>query len=135
MVLVGLCGVAIVAGARLSWISARGTRPASGINETSVTGLLHWSYQPCHTFVESFSFAVIVAGVGVVIGGLVASRLLAALFSFLAIAAAGLWIGLNATHYSPTTLSYADLRVGAWLTIGGAVIGLIGSSFLRSRRI
>ena len=78
-VLVGLCGIAIVWGGRLGWVSARGARPASGINETSVTGLLTWSYKPCQSFVQSFSFAVIVAGVLVFVGGLLASRLMAGL--------------------------------------------------------
>lgn len=134
-VLVGLCGIAIVAGARLSWVSARGTRPASGITHTSITGLFHWSYQYCASFVGSFAFPVIMAGVLVFIGGLVASRLLAGLFSFIALAVAGLWIGLNASHYSPVNLPSSDLRTGAWLTVGGSLIGLLSSSFLRRRKI
>jgi len=134
-ILVGLCGIAIVAGARLSWISHRGARPASGITGTSVTGLLTWSYRPCHTFVQSFSFAVIVAGVLVFLGGLLASRLIAGVFSFLALAAAGLWIGLIASHYSGVDLPASDLRIGAWLTVGGGIVGLAASSFLRRRRI
>ena len=134
-ILVGLCGIAIVAGARLSWVASRGIRPASGIKETSVTGLITWSYKPCHTFFQSFSFAVIVAGVLVFLGGLLASRFIAGLFSFLALAAAGLWIGLNATHYSHVDLRAADLQVGAWLVIGGSIIALIASSFLRRRRV
>ena len=134
-VLVGLCGIAIVAGARLGWVAARGGRPASGIKGTSVTGLLTWSYKPCHTFFQSFSFAVIVTGVLVFLGGLLASRLIAGLFSFLALAAAGLWIGLNATRYHHVDLPAADLRAGAWLTIGGGIVALIASSFLRRRRV
>ena|SRR5258708_10520262 len=133
-VLVGLCGIAIVAGSRISWLSARGARPASGIAGTSLTGLLHWSYQPCHSFVSSFAFAVDVAGVLVFVGGLLASRLVAGVFSFLALVAAGLWIALNASHYSPVNLPAADLRSGAWLTIGGAVLGLVSAPFLRRRR-
>lgn len=134
-VLVGICGIAIVAGARIGWVVARGARPASGISGTSLSSLLHWSYQPCHSFVNSFGFAVVVAGAGVFLGGLLASRFLASLFSFLALAGAGLWLALNASHYSPVNLTAADLRVGAWLTIGGAVVGLLSSAFLRRRRI
>jgi hypothetical protein len=48
---------------------------------------------------------VVVVGILVLIGGLIASRLLAGLFSLVALAAPGLWIGLNATHYNP-----ADIR-------------------------
>ncbi len=132
--MVGLCGIAIVAGARVGWVSARGARPASGITGTCLSGLLTWSYQPCKTFVNSFTFAVIVAGVLVFVGGLLASRLIAGLFAFLALVAAGLWIGLNASHYSQFDLPASDLRAGAWLTIGGGVIALIGSAFVRRRR-
>jgi hypothetical protein len=133
-VLLGICGIAIVASARISWVSARGARPASGISGTSLSGLFTWSYQPCQSFVSSFGFAVIVAGTGVFLGGLLASRLVASLFSFLALAAAGLWIGLNVTHYSPVDLPASDLRAGAWLAVGGGVVGLLSSPFLRRRR-
>jgi hypothetical protein len=132
-VLVVLCGAAIIAGARLGWVTASGRRPASGITETSVAGLLHWSYQPCSTYFASFSFAILVAGALVVLAGLLASRFLAALFSLLALAGAGLWIGLNATHFSPISLTSSDLRIGAWLTIGGALVGFVSAFFLRTR--
>lgn len=131
--LVALCGAAIIAGARLGWVTASGRRPASGITDTSVAGLLHWSYRPCSTYFASFSFAILVAGALVVLAGLLASRFLAALFSFVALAGAGLWIGLNATHFNPISLTSSDLRIGAWLTIGGALIGLIAAFFLRER--
>jgi hypothetical protein len=134
-ILIVICGIAIVAGARLRWLDARGQRPASGITGTSITGLLHWSYQPCQTFYTSFSFTVIVAGALVVIGGLVASKLLAGLFSFVALVASGLWIALNAWHYSTVSLSTSDLRIGAWLTLGGGLVGLLSSSFVRGRGI
>jgi len=128
-----LCGIAIAAGAFLSWVNARGARPASGITHTSITGLFHWSYQHSRLLL---SFAVVVAAIGVLVflGGLVASRVLAGLFAFAALAAAGLWIGLDANHYHSSDLPYSDLRLGAWLVIGGGLIGLIGSFFLRHRR-
>jgi hypothetical protein len=130
-VIVTLSGAAIAAGGALPWVCARGRRPTSGITHTSLTGLFHWSYQTSSPFLRSFGLAVVVAGVLVLIGGLIASRALAALFSLIALAAGGLWIGLNATHYNPVNLPYSDLRVGAWLTIGGGLAGLIGALFLR----
>ena len=130
-ILVLLCGLAIVAGALLGWVDARGPRPASGIAHTSISGLFHWSYQVSAPFVRSFALAVVVCGALVAIGALAASRLLSGLFSVLALAGAGLWIGLNASHYHAVDLSYSDLRTGAWLVIGGGVIGLIASFALR----
>ena len=128
-ILVWICGIALVAAARICLVCGRASRPPSGISGTSLTGLLRWSYQPCQTFVNSFGFAVVVAGAGVFLGGLLASRFLASLFSFLALAAAGLWLALNASHYSHVDLPASDLRVGAWLTIGGIHEGPHDSRF------
>jgi hypothetical protein len=128
-----LSGIAIAVGGVLPWVCARGRRPASGIAHTSVTGLFHWSYQATSPFLRSFAVVVVVAGVLVLIGGLTGSLILTALFSLAALAAAGLWIGLNATHYSPVDLPYSDLRVGAWLTMAGGLAGLISAFFLRRK--
>ena len=135
LVLVLLCGLAIVAGALLTWINGRGRRPASGITHTSITGLFHWSYQATASFLHSFALAVVVCGALVVIGALVASRLVAGLFSLLALAAAGLWIALNAKHYQATNLPFSNLRIGAWLVIGGGLIGFIASFAMRRSRL
>jgi len=133
-ILVALCGIAIAAGSRLSWVRSHGSRPSAGINDTAVTGLLHWTYEPCNTYFNSFGFVVIVCGALVFIGGVAASRGLAGLFSFITLVAAGLWIGLYASHYSSVNLSYSDFRLGALLVVAGGVVGLISSMFLRGRR-
>jgi hypothetical protein len=130
-VLVVLCGIAIAVGAFLTWINARGARPASGIRHTSITGLFHWTYQTTPSFLHSFAVVVVGAGALVFIGGLVASRFIGVLFSLVTIVAAGLWIYLDAHHYHTTDLPYSDLRLGGWLVIGGGLIGLIFSFLLR----
>jgi hypothetical protein len=132
-VLVVLCGAAIIAGTRLGWVTASGRRPASGISDTSLTGLQHWSYEASSSYFTSFSFAILAAGALVVLAGVLASTFLATLFSFIALVGAGLWIGLNATHFSLVSLTSADLRIGAWLTIGGGLLGLVSSFFMRAR--
>src|SRR5215471_5974392 len=125
--LVALCGIAIAVGAFLNWVVARGARPASGINHTAITGLFHWHYQHVSSFLSSFGMVLAVAGALVLIGGLVASRFLAAL---VALVGAGLWIGLDASHFHSTDMPYSDLRLGAWLAIGGGLIALISAFFL-----
>jgi hypothetical protein len=132
--LIVLCGIAIAVGATQTWVTARGQRPSSGIQHTAIAGALHWDYQSTSSFTDSLAMVVIVAGALVFVGGVFASRLLAGLFSLIALAAAGAWIGLNATHYSPTSLTYTDLRLGAWLAIGGSLIGLLSSFFVRRRQ-
>jgi len=129
--LIALCGIAISVGAVQTWVNSRGKRPISGIQHTAIAGALHWHYQPTSSFTNSFAMIIVVAGALVFVGGVFASRLLAGLFSVIALGAAGVWLGLNATHYSPTSLTYNDLRLGAWLTIGGSLIGLLSSFFVR----
>ncbi|MGN6795302.1 MAG: hypothetical protein ACTHJW_23175 [Streptosporangiaceae bacterium] len=132
-VLVVLCGAAIIAGTRLGWVTTSGRRPASGIIGTSLTSLQDWTYKASSSYFTSFSFAILVAGALVVLAGLLASRFLAALFSIIALAGAGLWIGLNVTHFSPISLTSSDVRIGAWLTIAGGLVGLVSSFFMRER--
>lgn len=129
--LVALCGISIAAGSLLTWVSARGRRPSSGIRHTAIAGVLHWTYQNSAAFPRSFAMVLVVAGALVFLGGVFASKALAGLFSFIALAASGVWLGLNATFYNPTDLPYTDLRAGAWLAIGASVVGLISSFFVR----
>jgi hypothetical protein len=133
--LIALCGIAISAGSNQTWVSARGARPSSGIRHTAVVGALHWRYQSTSTFSSSFGMVVIVAGALVFIGGLLASQQFASLFSVIALAAAGVWIGLDATRYSPSDLRYTDLRLGAWLVVAGSLVGLMSSFFVRRREL
>lgn len=129
-----LCGIAIGVGALLPWVDPRGPRPASGITHTSLAGLFHWSYEDTSQFLRSFGAVVLAAGVLVFLGALAARRVVVAFFSLVALAAAGLWIGLNVSHYNPTDLRYSDLRVGAWLTVVGGLVGLLSAFVIRRRR-
>ena len=133
-IIIALCGIAISVGSIQTWVGASGQRPGSGIQHTAVAGLLHWRYQTTSTFSSSFAMVVIVAGGLVFIGGLLASQEFASLFSFIALAAAGLWIWLNATRYNPIDLRYSDLRLGAWLVVAGSFVGLMSSFFVRRRQ-
>jgi hypothetical protein len=130
-VITALSGIAIIVGALLPWVQARGPRPASGITHTSVAGLFRWSYEDSSPFLRSFGGAMVLAGALVVVGALIGSRFVAGLFSLVALAGAGLWIGLNASHYNPTDMPYSDLRTGAWLTVAGGVVGFVSAMRLR----
>jgi hypothetical protein len=132
--LIALFGIAIAVGSELTWLIAKHGRPATGIDHTSITGLIHWSYQNTGSFVKSFGIVVVVCGVLVVIGGLFGSRLLTGIFSALAFIAGGLWLGLYANHHSLTSIQYKDLGIGALLTLAGGLLGLIFTSFLRRRQ-
>lgn len=140
-----LCGVATAAGGLLTWVSAGGARPRLGIDHTSFSKMLVNSVANGSPFWTSAGFAVLVLGVLMVIGALAGLRTLTVLAAVLALAAAGMWIGLIMHHYNtpslpnvhyanPANLPWSDLREGAWLTISGALLGVV-SAFWLSRRI
>jgi hypothetical protein len=139
-----LCGAAIVIGSLLTWVSAHGARHAMGMGHTSLRQMLVYSFADVTTFWKSVAFAVLILGVLMVIGALAGLRTLAVLAGLLALAAAGMWIGLVVHHFNtpglpnshylnPANLPWSDLREGAWLTITGAVLGLVSAFWLRRR--
>ncbi len=139
-----LCGVATAAGGLLTWVSARGARPTMGMDHTSFPEMLVYSFADGNPFWKSAGFVVLMLGVAIVIGALAGLRTLTVLAAVLALAAAGMWIGLIVPHYTtpnlpnahylnPANLPWPDLRAGAWLTIAGAVLGLLSAFWLRRR--
>ena len=134
-VFISLCGIAIAVGAVLGWVRARGARPASGINHAALSGLVHWSQTYTSSFLRSSGFAVVIAGVLVVVGGVFGSRVAAGLFSVVALAAGILWVVLEATRYSAVDFPFSDLRIGALLTIAASLLALVSTAFLRKRRV
>lgn len=140
-----LCGAATAVGGLLTWLSARGARPTMGMDHTSFAGMLVYSFANGNPFWKSAGFVVLVLGALMAIGALAGLRTLTVLAALLAFAAAGMWIGLIVHHYNtpnlpnahylnPASLPWSDLRAGAWLTITGAVLGLL-SAFLLRRRV
>lgn len=137
-----LCGIVTTVGGSLTWISASGSRPSLGISHTSLSKMLVYTFANGSSFAQSVGFAVLVLGLLVVIGAILGIRALVALASLLAIVAGGMWVGLVVHHFNtpdlpnshylnPANIPWADLRVGAWLTLGGAVLGLVSALFLR----
>jgi hypothetical protein len=139
-----LGGVVVMAGAMLTWLSARGPRPATGMTHTSLSRMLVYTYTATSSFWTSAAFAVLVLGFLVVIGGLAGLRTLTVIAALLTLAASGMWIGVVVHHYNtpslpnvhyanPLNLPWSDLRAGAWLTISAATLGLITAFWLRRR--
>ncbi len=139
-----LCGVATAIGGLLTWVSARGPRPRLGMDHTSFSKMLVYSFANGSPFWQSAGDAVLVLGVLMVIGALAGLRTLTVLAVVLALAAAGIWLGLIVHHYNtptppnvhyanPANLPWPDLREGAWLTIAGAALGVVSAFWLRLR--
>jgi hypothetical protein len=132
-ILIALCGIAIGAGTELSWIRARGSRPAAGIRHAAITSVQHWSLQPTGSYLKSFAFVIVIAAALVFLGGVFGSRTLAGIFSAIALAAAIIWLALEAGKYSKVNLPFSDLRIGALLTAGAALVALASTVYLRRR--
>jgi hypothetical protein len=139
-----LCGTATAIGSLLTWVSARGARPAMGMGHTLLARMLVYSFADVDLFWRSAGFAVLILGAAMVIGALTGVRTLAVLAGLLALGAAAMWIGLVVHHFNtsglpnshylnPANLPWADLREGAWLTIIGAAGGLVSGFWLRRR--
>jgi hypothetical protein len=142
--LTALCGAATAIGSVLTWISARGPRPAMGMGHTSLSQMLVYSFADEGSFWKSAGFVVLILGAAMIAGALAGIRTLAILAGLLALAAAGMWTGLVVHHFNtpglpnshylnPANLPWADLRSGAWLTITGAALGLVSAFWLRRR--
>jgi hypothetical protein len=139
-----VCGAAIMIGSLLTWLSAHGARPALGMDHTSLRQMLVYSFAHVASFWQSAGFAVLVLGAAMVIGALTGLRTLAVLAGLLALAAAGMWIGLVVHHFNtpglpnshylnPANLPWAQLREGAWLAVIGGAGGLVSAWWLRRR--
>lgn len=139
-----LCGVATAVGTFPTWVTARGPRPSMGPDHTSFTRMLVYSFANGVPFWKSAGFALVVLGVVIVIGALAGLRTLTAAAAVLALAAAGMWIGLVVHHYNtpnlpnvhyanPASLPWPDLREGAWLTMAGAALALVSAFGMRRR--
>lgn len=142
--LTAMCGVAIVVGSLLTWVSAHGARPAMGMDHTSLRQMLVYTFAHVTMFWASVAFAVLILGVLMVSGALAGLRTLAVLAGLLALACGEMWIGLVVHYFNtpgladshylhPANLPWAQLRAGAWLTINGAVLGLVSAFWLRGR--
>jgi len=131
-------------GSALSWIGAEGMRPVLGISQTSLSKMLVYSYVNAESYTKSAGFAVLLLGAVLFISAAFGIRTFVALSAVLTLAAGDMWIGLvvhnfntpdlpNIHYVISANLPWADLRIGAWLTLGGAVLGLGASPFLRAR--
>jgi hypothetical protein len=133
-----VCGGAVAIGGLLTWVGARGPRPAMGLDHTSFSQMLVYTLATRTPSVRSVGFALLVLGFAMVIGALSGLRILTALAALVALAAGGMWLALVVHHFNapqqpnsysldPAHLPWSQLRAGAWLTLGGALVGLLST--------
>jgi hypothetical protein len=132
--LAALGGGGIIAGSFLTWVKRRGTHPSTGVNHTSVSEAVRWSYQHTGSFWTSVGVALLILGVLVIVAALTGSRTLAVLSSLLALGVTGTWLGLVATQlWQLKSLPWSGLREGAWLSLAGGILALLSAFFLRKQ--
>jgi hypothetical protein len=134
----GACGVATATGGLLTWVSATGPRPTMGLAHTSFSKMLVYTLATRTPYVKSVGFVLLALGIAMVIGALSGLRILTALSAVVALAVGGMWIGLAVHHFNtphlpnsyaldPAHLPWSALRIGAWLTLSGALLGLLST--------
>jgi hypothetical protein len=107
-----------------------------GMDHTSFSKMLVYTLTNGTPWVKSVGFSVFLLGLLMVIGGLSGLRPLTMVGAVLALTVGGMWIGLVTHHYNtphfpnsyyldPVRLPWSSLRPGAWMTIGGAGLGLL----------
>jgi uncharacterized membrane protein YjgN (DUF898 family) len=138
------CGVVTALGGLLTWIAARGPRPSTGVGHTSFRRMLVYQFDNGVPYWKSVGFVLLILGLLMIVGALTGLRTLTVLAALLAIGTSGMWIGLVTHHYNtpnlpnshylnPANLPWSDLRAGAWLSILGAILGLLSAFLLRKR--
>ena len=70
------------------------------MSHTSLSRMLVYSFADVTSFWKSAGFAVLILGVLMLVGALAGFRTLAVLAGLLALAAAGMWIGLVVHHFN-----------------------------------
>jgi hypothetical protein len=132
--LTALGGAGIIVGAFLTWVKRRGTHPSTGVNHTSVSEAVQWSYKHTGSLWTSVGLVLLILGILVIVAALTGSRTLAVLSSLLALGVTGSWLGLIAARlWQLKSLPWSGLSDGAWLSLAGGILALLSAFFLRQR--
>lgn len=126
-------GLVVVLGSVLPWVRARGARPDMDLTSTAASSLGDFTYAATDAFPSSAAMVVLVAGLLTAVVAMMRSWLLTVVTSVVALAVAGLWLGLAAAAHDGVDLPWSDLRLGAFLGIGGAILALVMGLSLRPR--
>jgi hypothetical protein len=135
------CGVAVAVGGLLTWMTPRAAKGSLGMDHTSLSRMLVYTWDNDAPFIRSVALPVMVYGALMVVGGLLGMRIFTVFGSVLALGTGGMWIGLAAHHFStprlpnsyylnPLHIPWSTLHFGAWLSICGAGLGLFSTLVL-----
>lgn len=129
-----LSGLAVmIGGLFLPWLVATETRPELRTGQTGLMDLFRFRFSEDVSLFASVGLLLAVLGLIMIIGGGAALRALTAIASVLALVVGALWIINADQNFADSALALEALRIGAWLTLGGGLLGLFSSLFLRHR--
>jgi hypothetical protein len=124
-VLAILAAVAVLAAAFLPWLGADPAHPQLAARQVALRDLFKGIHDADPPFRGSAEFVLLICVAALVVGTLTASRFLVLLGALLPALIFIDWLVLEASHLASGNLGAADLRIGAWLTLTGAVLGLL----------
>lgn len=126
--------VLVGVGGFLPWLAAYHGRPRVTGRDVRVHDLFHGISDRAADFTSSAALVLVGCGAVMLLGALVASRSLVILGVLVGAALTVSWIVLEAVHRAPADFGAGALRVGAWVVLGGLLLGLIGTIRLRRAR-
>ena len=131
--LIALFGVgAIVSGMFLPWLAETETRPALTVRESTISSLFSGLTLESSAL-SSVGLIVSLGGLILIVGGLSASRIVTLVGALVTLGACVVWLfRINEFYDVPVNL-LGELRLGAWIAIGGALLSIALIFLLRAR--
>lgn len=129
-----IAGIIAVLGSVLPWVRARDSRPDLDLTDTAASSLGDFTYVSAESFPGSAAMVVLVAGLVVALGAMFGSWLVTVAGAVVGMAVGGLWLGLISSAYDAVSLPWSDLRLGAFLGLGGVILALVLGLTMRPRK-
>ena len=131
-VLVSLCGLAIGAvGGAMPWANRYGRDYHTG-RYSGFSGFVRWSVDSSHLYWSAMGLTMAVLGLLVLLGGLIAISVLAAIPSLLAAGLGAAWL-LLVGGSGLSSLAKSDLRTAGWVAVVAGILAFLGALLMRDR--
>ncbi len=128
-------GICICIGAFAPWMSGIGDdQTANDVlapRYTPVSDLFHGIGAPTDSPARSVAVLLLGFGIVLVIGGVMASRLIMAIGMVMTGVIAALWVSLEINHIGAVSIGIHDIRSGLWLTGIGLLLAVLSLPIVR----
>jgi hypothetical protein len=128
-------GICISVGAFAPWLSGIGDDQTSNDvlapRYTPISNLFHGIGATTDSPIRSVALLLLVFGIVLVIGGVMASRLIMAIGMVMSGVIAALWVSLEFNHIGAVSFDVHDIRSGLWLTGIGLLLAVVALPIVR----